>query len=134
MHMTEGERCPPHLDNAWGILQRSNTHFYSDVGSGMSSSSYWAGKWWFGASHFFLLQLLFLLSSRDFKPALPELKGIISFYLCIKFDYWSFYYYLFYFEFFFFSYIPRYLISFHFHIKFGHYSCDCYLFCFESFS
>jgi len=36
---------------------------------------------------FFLLLLLFLLSSRDFKPALPELKGIISFYLYIKFDY-----------------------------------------------
>jgi hypothetical protein len=50
----------------------------------------------------FLLLLLFLLSSRDFKSALPELKGIMLFCLYIKFDHRSFHYYLFYFEIFYF--------------------------------
>jgi len=50
----------------------------------------------------FLLLLLFSLIFSGFKPALPKLKGVMSFCLCIKFDPRSFHCYLFCFEFFYF--------------------------------
>jgi len=110
----------------------------------------------------FLFFLFFSFLTSRFEPSWPKLNDVISFWFCIRFDFYSFncylsciesYFYLFFvpFHHLIFSYFIfmsnfilifsiEFVFQFHhsifnfiFYVKFDHNSFDCYLFCFRSF-